>query len=367
MWYTQFVNFLEQEVIMANIGEKLRSAREAMGLSIADVEKTTKIQSRYLTAIENSDFDKLPGDFYVRAFIRQYAQVVGLDGKELLAEYHQDVPETNSDEYVENSIDNKTEELKKTTNSKKGMLKNQMPRIILGAGVVIVIIYVLITSLFRGSSQQASDAGDSVTVSSQSDSSSSSEKASSSTEKSHVKITRLGYGSYQVTGLKSNRNLVIHAGTNNLSASVTVDGETKWSGSISSDSKHTVKIPESAKSVSIYLSNDTGTKVTVGGKKIPYTPAGTSLNLRLTIGKVSSSSNSGTTQSSYTNTYSQSSSIATSSSSVYTQSSQASSSQTNTNQTNTNQTSQNTTNQNTGNTGTTGNTGAGEGQNNGGQ
>lgn len=339
---------------MANIGEKLRSAREAMGLSIADVEKTTKIQSRYLTAIENSDFDKLPGDFYVRAFIRQYAQVVGLDGKELLAEYHQDVPETNSDEYVENSIDNKTEEVKKTTNSKKGMLKNQMPRIILGAGVVIVIviIYVLITSLFRGSSQQASDAGDSVTVSSQSDSSSSSEK-SSSTEKSHVKIKRLGYGSYQVTGLKNNRNLVIHAGTNDLSASVTIDGETKWKGTISSDSKHTVKLPESAKSVTIYLSNDTDTKVTVGGKKVPYTASGSSLNLRLTIGKVSSSS----------------SSAATSSSNTYRQSSQVSSSRTTTNQTTTNQTSQNTTTQSTGNTGSTSNTGNGNdaGQDNGGQ
>lgn len=339
---------------MANIGEKLRSARETMGLSIADVEKTTKIQSRYLTAIENSDFDKLPGDFYVRAFIRQYAQVVGLDGKELLAEYHQDVPETNSDEYVENSIDNKTEEVKKTTNSKKGMLKNQMPRIILGAGVVIVIviIYVLITSLFRGSSQQASDAGDSVTVSSQSDSSSSSEK-SSSTEKSHVKIKRLGYGSYQVTGLKNNRNLVIHAGTNDLSASVTIDGETKWKGTISSDSKHTVKLPESAKSVTIYLSNDTDTKVTVGGKKVPYTASGSSLNLRLTIGKVSSSS----------------SSAATSSSNTYRQSSQVSSSRTTTNQTTTNQTSQNTTTQSTGNTGSTSNTGNGNdaGQDNGGQ
>lgn len=339
---------------MANIGEKLRSAREAMGLSIADVEKTTKIQSRYLTAIENSDFDKLPGDFYVRAFIRQYAQVVGLDGKELLAEYHQDVPETNSDEYVENSIDNKTEEVKKTTNSKKGMLKNQMPRIILGAGVVIVIviIYVLITSLFRGSSQQASDAGDSVTVSSQSDSSSSSEK-SSSTEKSHVKIKRLGYGSYQVTGLKNNRNLVIHAGTNDLSASVTIDGETKWKGTISSDSKHTVKLPESAKSVTIYLSNDTDTKVTVGGKKVPYTASGSSLNLRLTIGKVSSSSSSAATQSATTNTSSQSSSVATSSSNTYRQSSQVSSSRTTTNQTTTNQTSQNTTTQSTGNTGST--------------
>ncbi len=37
---------------MADIGDKLRSAREAKGLSIADVEKATKIQSRYLTAIE---------------------------------------------------------------------------------------------------------------------------------------------------------------------------------------------------------------------------------------------------------------------------------------------------------------------------
>ena len=65
---------------MADIGDKLRSAREAKGLSIEDIEKATKIQSRYLTAIEDDDFDKLPGDFYVRAFIRQYAQVVGLDG-----------------------------------------------------------------------------------------------------------------------------------------------------------------------------------------------------------------------------------------------------------------------------------------------
>ena len=56
---------------MADIGDKLRSAREAKGLSIADIEKATKIQSRYLNAIEENDFDKLPGDFYVRAFIRQ--------------------------------------------------------------------------------------------------------------------------------------------------------------------------------------------------------------------------------------------------------------------------------------------------------
>ena len=50
-------------------------------MSIEDVEKITKIQRRYLTAIENDDFDQLPGDFYVRAFIRQFADVVGLTAR----------------------------------------------------------------------------------------------------------------------------------------------------------------------------------------------------------------------------------------------------------------------------------------------
>ncbi|ADY84685.1 Putative transcriptional regulator [Lactobacillus delbrueckii subsp. bulgaricus 2038] len=76
---------------MSGIGEQLRKAREAKGFSISDIEKATKIQSRYLEAIENNDFDKLPGDFYVRAFIRQYAQIVGLDGKELLSQYQGEV------------------------------------------------------------------------------------------------------------------------------------------------------------------------------------------------------------------------------------------------------------------------------------
>ena len=54
---------------MADIGDKLRSARKAKGMSIEDVVKITKIQRRYLTAIENDDFDQLPRDFYVSAFI----------------------------------------------------------------------------------------------------------------------------------------------------------------------------------------------------------------------------------------------------------------------------------------------------------
>ena len=155
---------------MADIGDKLRSAREAKGLSIADIEKTTKIQSRYLTAIEQNDFDKLPGDFYVRAFIRQYAQIVGLDGKELLSEYHQDIPESKPDEYVENSIDNKSEEVRETTDNKKNLWRNYLPKIAIGLGaiIVILIIYVLYARLSSSGKNNSND--NNVAITSQSSS-----------------------------------------------------------------------------------------------------------------------------------------------------------------------------------------------------
>lgn len=286
---------------MADIGDKLRSAREAKGLSIEDIEKATKIQSRYLTAIENDEFDKLPGDFYVRAFIRQYAQVVGLDGKELLSEYHQDVPESKPDEYVENSIDNKQEEVRETTNNKKDLWKNYLPKIAIGLGVIvaILVVYVLYARLSSGN-QHNDNANNNVTVSSQT-SSSSKKKAKPVVKTSSVKVSRLGENEFRITGLKSNRNLVIKAGDQAVTATVSVNGNSQWSQTLAANGKHTMSIPEDAHTVVVTMSNDTGSKITVAGKKIPYTQKGSNLNLTLLIGKAAkhhSNSNSSTTSSS---------------------------------------------------------------------
>ena len=153
---------------MADIGDKLRSARKAKGMSIEDVEKITKIQRRYLTAIENDDFDQLPGDFYVRAFIRQFSDVVGLNGKELLADYKSEVPEAKPEEYVENSIDNKSERIKETTNSRKGLWRNYLPQIatVVGVVLVILVVYIVYTRFFTGTNQQSANQAENVTVSS---------------------------------------------------------------------------------------------------------------------------------------------------------------------------------------------------------
>ncbi len=67
------------------IGDKLRQARLNKNISIDELQKKTKIQKRYLEAIERGDFKLLPGDYYVRTFLREYAAVVGLDGSFLVA------------------------------------------------------------------------------------------------------------------------------------------------------------------------------------------------------------------------------------------------------------------------------------------
>ena len=79
---------------MDEVGKKLREARIDKGYTIDDLQQITKIQKRYLIAIEEGNFDALPGDFYVRAFIKQYAETVGLDGQKLLDQYSDELPQS---------------------------------------------------------------------------------------------------------------------------------------------------------------------------------------------------------------------------------------------------------------------------------
>ncbi|HYJ21528.1 MAG TPA: helix-turn-helix domain-containing protein [Solirubrobacterales bacterium] len=58
---------------------KLRETRLQRGLDLAEVAAATKIQTRFLVAIENEEWDLLPGEFYARSFIRSYADYLDLD------------------------------------------------------------------------------------------------------------------------------------------------------------------------------------------------------------------------------------------------------------------------------------------------
>jgi cytoskeletal protein RodZ len=69
------------------VGSKLHEVRTRKKLSLQQVEEATKIRGRYLGAIENDEWDQLPGDTYARAFIRTYGGYLGLDGDGLAEEH----------------------------------------------------------------------------------------------------------------------------------------------------------------------------------------------------------------------------------------------------------------------------------------
>ena len=69
------------------LGTLLKKARQEKGLSIEDIQTETKIRKKYIEAIENNEFDKLPGKVYLKVFIKGYAREVDINYQALLDNY----------------------------------------------------------------------------------------------------------------------------------------------------------------------------------------------------------------------------------------------------------------------------------------
>ena len=72
---------------MPDIGASLREERMRSRIDITEIEAQTKIRAKYLRALENEEWDLLPGPTYVKTFLRTYADALGLDGRMLVEEY----------------------------------------------------------------------------------------------------------------------------------------------------------------------------------------------------------------------------------------------------------------------------------------
>jgi cytoskeleton protein RodZ len=72
---------------MTEIGATLREARMRARIDVSEIEAQTKIRAKYLRALENEEWNLLPGPTFVRSFLRTYAQALGLDDKALVDEY----------------------------------------------------------------------------------------------------------------------------------------------------------------------------------------------------------------------------------------------------------------------------------------
>ncbi|WP_268531511.1 cell shape determination protein RodZ [Bacillus atrophaeus] len=139
---------------MTELGIRLKEAREEKAMSLDHLQAATKIQKRYLTALEEGNYDIIPGSFYVRAFIKQYAEAVGLDSDQLFEEFKKDIPNTYHDDVSEKLSGMKSQrELPKPASKALEVLPTIL--VIAGVLVVIAIIYVVVQLTMNKSNDQS--------------------------------------------------------------------------------------------------------------------------------------------------------------------------------------------------------------------
>ena len=139
------------------LGEVLRTERERRHLTIHDIEENTSIRSLYIEAIENGDYDKLPGDVYTKGFIKNYANFLNLNGEELIKQFvmerrpvaAMDIvsenPETRETEQIEKiEIPSRKEKNKKSSGSNLSNVSES------GSSFKIIAAVVLLAALAAG-------------------------------------------------------------------------------------------------------------------------------------------------------------------------------------------------------------------------
>ncbi|MFC6163374.1 helix-turn-helix domain-containing protein [Lactiplantibacillus dongliensis] len=283
----------------STIGARLKAARTAKGLTIDDLQQITKIQKRYLIAIEDEQFDKLPGDFYVRAFVKQYADTVDLDGDALLKEYSDQLPATHAETYVQNVDDTQPTRAatRERPSSPTSRVRNYLPTIIITAIVVLILLFIWFMAVrtHTGSSSATSASSSSTQVSSskQTSSAASSKKAASSSaakasskkaadkKKTNQTIKADGTSdtAYTLTnGAKKNK--VVLKATGAAWTSVTTNGTQTWQGTLTANGSHTVTLPSNATTVKFQFGNAKATSATINGKKFDFNPKNSTSQVR---------------------------------------------------------------------------------------
>lgn len=139
-----------------DVGEKLKEARLAKDISLDSLQEKTKIQKRYLVAIEEGNFNILPGKFYTRAFIKEYASAVGINPDELMTDHKEELPPTEEEENVQYS------RIQRTRKESKSDKESRSSSIIPTVTVILLIIAIIAVAIFFLRQSSSSNEGEPV-------------------------------------------------------------------------------------------------------------------------------------------------------------------------------------------------------------
>lgn len=122
---------------LSELGLRLKNAREEKNITLDQLQEITKIQKRYLQSIEEGKFEVLPGQFYTRAFVKSYAEAVGIDPEMLFEEHADELPVSNRQN---NEIPPRTQSRKIQTTKKTQKFLALIPSVV----AVVIIISLLV-------------------------------------------------------------------------------------------------------------------------------------------------------------------------------------------------------------------------------
>jgi cytoskeletal protein RodZ len=127
---------------LTELGSRLKEAREIKGISLDELQKVTKIQKRYLIGIEEGNYSIMPGKFYIRAFIKQYAEAVGLNPEEIFDLYKEDVPSVGNTELPELS----RVKTRKDISEGNGKVLDALPKVLIAVFLIgaAALVYYLV-------------------------------------------------------------------------------------------------------------------------------------------------------------------------------------------------------------------------------
>jgi cytoskeleton protein RodZ len=134
-------------------GERLKEARERRGLSLQKIAVTTKISARVLDALEHNDPSKLPGGLFTRAFVRAYAQEVGLDPEDTVRRFADAFPDDAEPPVVASEV------VEFDTEPDRRALKTVLQLVGLSLIVAIVVLYFTWGARHRAASKGAASTG----------------------------------------------------------------------------------------------------------------------------------------------------------------------------------------------------------------
>ena len=126
-------------LFLSELGNRLKEARLLKGLSLDALQEITKIQKRYLIGIEEGNFSSMPGKFYVRAFIKQYAEAVGLEPEVLFEEFNSEIPNTVSDDIPGHLSRVQT---RKSLSDNSSKVLDILPKVLISILVIGVFVFV---------------------------------------------------------------------------------------------------------------------------------------------------------------------------------------------------------------------------------